>query len=111
MAVFMGNKFRGTRALCSVFMFTFGAPAQPPPASQTSLQQIEDLVSPVALYPDSLLSQILVASTYPLEIVEAQQWLSQHPNGMDPSCSRRRSAKIGIRACKRWWLFPTCSAV
>ena len=35
-------------------------------------------MAPVALYPDSLLSQVLVASTYPLELVEAAQWLQQN---------------------------------
>jgi hypothetical protein len=40
---------------------------------------LDDLVAPIALYPDTLLSQILVASTYPLEVVEAQQWLQQNP--------------------------------
>jgi len=54
-------------------------PGQPPPPEQTlSPQQLEDLVAPIALYPDTLLSQILVASTYPLEVVEAQQWLQQN---------------------------------
>ena len=38
------------------------------------------LVAPVALYPDDLLGQVLVASTYPLEIVEAGQWLQQNQN-------------------------------
>ena len=41
-------------------------------------QQLDDLVAPVALYPDPLLSQALVAATYPLEIVEAQQWMQQN---------------------------------
>jgi len=41
---------------------------------------LEDLVAPIALYPDTLLSQVLVASTYPLEVVEAQQWLQQNRN-------------------------------
>jgi uncharacterized membrane protein YgcG len=56
-----------------------GAP--PPPAQQAPLlapQQLQALVAPIALYPDNLLSQILVASTYPLEVVEAQQWLQQN---------------------------------
>ncbi len=42
--------------------------------------QLESLVAPIALYPDPLLSQVLAASTYPLEIVEAQQWLQQKRN-------------------------------
>jgi len=45
-----------------------------------SPQQLDNVVSPLALYPDPLLGQVLAASTYPLEIVEAQQWLQQHSN-------------------------------
>jgi len=41
-------------------------------------EQLADLVAPIALYPDPLLSQVLVASTYPLEVVEAQQWLQRN---------------------------------
>lgn len=40
---------------------------------------LEQLVAPIALYPDSLLSQILMASTYPLEVVEAARWLQANP--------------------------------
>ena len=36
--------------------------------------QIEQLVAPIALYPDPLLSQVLMASTYPLEVIEAARW-------------------------------------
>jgi hypothetical protein len=42
--------------------------------------QLEQLVAPIALYPDSLLSQVLMASTYPLEVIEAARWLEQNPN-------------------------------
>ena len=57
------------------------APAQEPPpnAAPLSPAQLDTLVAPIALYPDSLLSQILAASTYPLEIVELQQFLQQNP--------------------------------
>ena len=55
-------------------------PPQPPPPSQAlTANQLDDLVAPIALYPDPLLSQILVASTYPLEIVEVSQWLQRNP--------------------------------
>src|SRR6266487_3692783 len=37
--------------------------------------QLDSLVAPIALYPDQLLSQALVASTYPLEIIQLQQWM------------------------------------
>lgn len=60
-------------------------PSPPPqPAQQQapllSPQQLDNLVAPIALYPDPLLAQVLAASTYPLEIVEAQQWLQQNRN-------------------------------
>jgi hypothetical protein len=51
-----------------------------PPAQAMSPEQLDNLVAPVALYPDSLLSQVMVAATYPLEIVEAAQWLQQNRN-------------------------------
>lgn len=41
--------------------------------------QLDSLVAPIALYPDSLLAQVLAASTYPLEIIQLQQWLSKNP--------------------------------
>jgi hypothetical protein len=43
-------------------------------------QQLDNVVAPIALFPDPLVGQVLAASTYPLEIVEAQQWLQQNPN-------------------------------
>ena len=45
--------------------------------------QLDALVAPIALYPDPLLSQVLVASTYPLEIIQLQQWLVQHKDLKD----------------------------
>ena len=54
--------------------------AQQQGAPLLSPDQLDDLVAPVALYPDPLLSQVLAASTYPLEIVEAEQWLGQNRN-------------------------------
>ena len=42
--------------------------------------QLDSLVAPIALYPDPLLSQTLVASTYPLELMQLQQWLQRNPN-------------------------------
>ncbi|HEY1759300.1 MAG TPA: DUF3300 domain-containing protein [Bryobacteraceae bacterium] len=56
-----------------------------------SPDQLQDLVAPIALYPDSLLSEILAASTYPLEIVDAEQWLQQNKNL--PPAQRMDAAK------------------
>jgi hypothetical protein len=43
-------------------------------------EELEQLVAPIALYPDALVSQILAGSTYPTEIVEADRWVQDHPN-------------------------------
>jgi hypothetical protein len=60
---------------------TIAGAQQPPAPGQTlSADQLDDLVAPIALYPDPLISQILVAVTYPLEVVEANQWLQHNPN-------------------------------
>jgi Protein of unknown function (DUF3300) len=40
-------------------------------------QQLEALVAPIALYPDTLLAQVLMASTYPLEVVLAERWIAE----------------------------------
>jgi hypothetical protein len=53
------------------------AQGEPPPFKP---EEIEALVAPIALYPDSLLSQVLMASTYPLEIVQAARWVKANPN-------------------------------
>src|SRR3981189_688845 len=45
-----------------------------------SPQQLQQLVAPIALYPDALVAQILAASTYPTQIVEAERWMQSHSN-------------------------------
>jgi len=47
--------------------------------SSFSQEELDQMLAPVALYPDSLLSQILMAATYPLEVVEAARWSRQNP--------------------------------
>ena len=50
--------------------------SQPPPqAAQQSSDQLQQLVAPIALYPDALVAQILSAATYPDQVVEAGKWM------------------------------------
>jgi hypothetical protein len=68
-----------------------------PPLSATDVvkipaDQLDSLVAPIALYPDNLLSQTLVATTYPLEIIQLQQWLDRH---QDLATSRRFGVSDG----------------
>ena len=55
------------------------SPAQSPNPAPFAPEELEALVAPIALYPDSVLSQVLMASTYPLEIVHAARWVKANP--------------------------------
>jgi hypothetical protein len=52
----------------------------PVQAAQQSANQLQQLVAPIALYPDALVAQILAAATYPDQVVEADRWMQQHTN-------------------------------
>ena len=79
--------------LCAMAIGTGDAFAYPAfartaePQAQSSSQdstpipsdQLDSLVAPIALYPDPLLAQVLAASTYPIELIELQQWLARNP--------------------------------
>src|SRR5262249_5643246 len=56
-------------------------------ASKISADQLDSLVAPIALYPDPLLAQTLAAATYPLEIIQLQQWLAKNPGLKDKALS------------------------
>src|SRR6516162_10159840 len=57
---------------------TPSTPAAAPADGLLSHEQLEALVAPIALYPDSLLSTVLMAATYPLEIVQAERWFKNN---------------------------------
>jgi hypothetical protein len=57
-----------------------GQGAQAPPYTQQTAEQLQQLVAPIALYPDSLVAQILAASTFPEQVVEADRWVQAHPD-------------------------------
>jgi hypothetical protein len=74
-------------------MFAQSAPPPPPDQSQgggppqnynaLSPDQLNQLVAPIALYPDSLVAQVLAASTFPTQVVEADRFVQAHP-GVPP---------------------------
>src|SRR6202795_4167049 len=53
-------------------------PQTTPQAAQQSSEQLQELVAPIALYPDALIAQILAASTYPDQVVECGKWMQQN---------------------------------
>jgi hypothetical protein len=70
----------GGLLLSKIPLRLFAQNGQPAPLQLSSANQLPDLVAPIALYPDALISQVFVASTYPLEMVQAQQWLQRQPS-------------------------------
>ena len=70
-------------------------PANTPPGQPLTPQQLDDLVAPVALYPDPLLGEVLAASTFPFEIAEAEQWVLDHP--------KWKPSKLMAEAKKQNW--------
>src|SRR4029453_4115450 len=62
-------------------------PQQPPLQAQQPLtqQQLQQLVAPIALYPDALLAQVLTASTYPLEVAMAARWSEKNSDVKGPA--------------------------
>jgi hypothetical protein len=91
------NSFRSVAVLIAAAMLAVGLPigaqvTEPPapgaaPAAAPAIPQdlLDSLLAPVALYPDQLLTQILMASTYPLEVVEAARFVKASPNLKGPA--------------------------
>src|SRR5215469_12914366 len=67
-------------AACPGFAFQVDPSTVPLPAhgAHASAQELQQLVAPIALYPDELAAEILAASTYPDQVVEADRWIQQH---------------------------------
>src|SRR5205823_11986879 len=69
------------QAQSQVMTTTTNEPAAP--VEKIPPEQLDSLVAPIALYPDPLLAQTLASSTYPLEIIQLQQWMDQNKNLKD----------------------------
>jgi len=68
-------------ALLAAFVLAFAqSGAQAQPAHSFSQQELDQMLAPIALYPDALLSQILMAATYPLDVIEAARWAGARPD-------------------------------
>src|SRR5947199_3401026 len=56
---------------------------EPPPVEKIPADELDSLVAPIALFSDPLLATTLAASTYPLEIIQLQQWMERNKNLKD----------------------------
>jgi hypothetical protein len=76
------------------------------PIPVLSGDQLDGLVAPIALYPDPLISQILVASTYPIQIVEAYQWVQRNPGLSGPALTQAAQEQNWDPSIQALVMFP-----
>ena len=90
----------GILAFAAIAPASLDAQTSAPPAQAAPLYtaaQLDQLLAPVALYPDQLLGQILIASTYPLEVVEAARWVE------DPNNARLKGDQLAAALQGKDW--------
>ena len=94
-----------------------GASAPPPPGTPASAaptfkqEELEQLAAPIALYPDALVAQILMASTYPLEVVEAARWSKANPKLKDKALEDAMQQQRWDPSVKSLTAFPQVLAM
>jgi hypothetical protein len=76
-----------------------------------SKEQLEQMVAPIALYPDALLAQVLMASTYPLEVVEAARWIKANPSLKGSALDSALQPKKWDQSVKSLCAFPDVLAM
>jgi hypothetical protein len=85
------------RALIGLLVVLMAIPA--PVFAQSNIpvfrqEELDQILAPIALYPDSLLAQVLMAATYPLEVVQADRWVRQNrnlpPEALNDALDRQR---------------------
>jgi len=72
-------------------------------------EELDQMLAPIALYPDSLLSQIMMAASYPLEVVEAARWSKANPTLKGDAAVAAVKDKTWDASVKSLVAFPTCS--
>ncbi|MGC2733223.1 MAG: DUF3300 domain-containing protein [Candidatus Acidiferrales bacterium] len=86
-----------------------GAPQSPAYTPQTP-EQLQQLVAPIALYPDSLVAQILAGSTFPAQIVEADRWIQDHSDLKGDALAQAVDQQSWDPSIKALTAFPTVLA-
>ncbi|HEV8503146.1 MAG TPA: DUF3300 domain-containing protein [Casimicrobiaceae bacterium] len=82
------------------------ATAAPAATKSFSQEELDQLLAPIALYPDALLAQVLMASTYPLEIVAAERWVKANPGLKDKALEDALQSQTWDPAVKSLAVFP-----
>ena len=93
------------------------APPSPPPLEGAIAppifrqEELDQLLAPIALYPDPLLAQILMGSTYPLEVVQAARWVKAYPNVSGPQLEEAMQQQLWDPSVKSLTSFPQVLAM
>jgi uncharacterized protein DUF3300 len=82
------------------------APAAPPEQKIYKNEQLDQMLAPVALYPDSLLSQLLMAATYPSDFAEAADWVKAHPDAKGDAAVKQVDGEDWDPSVKSLVAFP-----
>jgi hypothetical protein len=87
------------------------SPANPeqetaPTSGTPSAKELQQLVAPIALYPDKLVAQVLAGSTYPTQIVEAERWMQEHKNLQGKELAQAINEQIWDPSIKALTEFP-----
>jgi hypothetical protein len=83
------------------------AQTQAPQYAPQTPEQLQQLVAPIALYPDSLVAQILAASTFPEQVVQADRWLQAHPDLKGEALARAVDQEPWDPSVKALTAFPS----
>jgi hypothetical protein len=81
-----------------------------PSYTPQSPDQVDQLVAPIALYPDSLVAQVLSAATFPAQIVEADRWVQAHPDLKDDALAQAVDQQNWDPSVKALCAFPSVLA-
>jgi hypothetical protein len=109
----MGRQLNRIVAWVILVLIASASPASAQDSAKPTFktEEIEQLVAPIALYPDSLIAQILMASTYPLEIVEAARWVKANPNVKETALEEAMQKQKWDPAVKSLAAFPQVLAM
>ena len=99
-------KSRATEPAAPVPLHPRRAPACPVATPAYTAAQIDQWTAPIALYPDALLSQILMASTYPASVIQAAQWSKDNPKMQGDAAIQAVSGQPWDASVKSLVAFP-----
>ena len=83
----------------------------PEPPEKYSREELTQMLAPIALYPDALLSQVLMAATYPIEVIEADRWVRKNPELKDQALDEALLEKNWDPSVKAVCHFPSILAL